>query len=273
MLEHFGLKDIWVVTKKNRNLIALVSALFLILFSFITYGKLKNSNESSEEGKPLYAYSLSYYVQTNIAGESFENSKDGEFYRGLPNDYIALLNTDACASYVYENLSKIYSEEYLKKNSEFKPQSSGDFTSAQAVKDLYKVKRYKSTMIFNVYAVAYNQELSKSILNILRQYLEDNIDPKIKEANLEPSSEAVKVVNSTEELGADEEEAKSVTASFSSKKKVMKVCIKNIVVPMIGIIVLLLFALTFKAFLSPTMNRKSDFAIYDVPVIGEIKDK
>ena len=99
------------------------------------------------------------------------------------------------------------------------------------------------------------------------------IDPKIKEANLEPSSEAVKVVNSVEELGADEEEEKSMNTSFSSKKKIVKICIKNIIIPMIGIIILLLFALTFKAFLNPTMNRKSDFAIYDVPVIGEIKDK
>lgn len=273
MLEHFGLKDIWVVTKKNKSLIALVSALLLILFSLVAYSKLKNSNENNEEGEPLYAYSLSYYVQTNISSENFENNKDGEFYRGLPNDYIALLNTDACAGYVYENLSKIYSDEYLKKNSEFKPQSSGDFTSVQAVKNLYKIKRYKSTMIFNVYALAYNKELSKSVLNLLRQYLENNIDPKIKEAGLEPSSEAVRVVNSAEELGADEEEAKSVTASFSSKKKIMKVCIKNIIIPTIGIIILLLFALTFKAFLYPTMNRKSDFAVYDVPVIGEIKDK
>ena len=269
MLEHFGLKDIWVVVKKNRNLIAVVSASFLILFSFITYGKLKNSNESSEEGEPIYAYSLSYYVQPNILNENLE-SKDAEFYRGLPNDYVALLSTDACASYVYENLIKIYSEEYLKKNSEFKPQN---LNSVQVVKDLYKIKRFKNTMIFNVYAVAYNKDLSKSILDILRQYLEDNIGPKVKEADLELSGEAVKVVSSTEEVGADEEEVKSTVSSFSGKKKVVKTCIKSIVIPMIGILVLLLFALTFKAFLNPTMNRKSDFAIYDVPVMGEIKDR
>lgn len=269
MLEHFGLKDIWVVVKKNRNLIAVISALFLILFGFLTYSKLKNSNESSEEGEPLYASSLSYYVQTNISGEKTE-SKDDDFYRGLPNDYIAFLSTDSCASYVYENLIKIYSEEYLKKNSDFKPQS---LDSVQAVKDLYKVKRYKNTMIFNVYAVAYNKDLSKTILSLLKQYLENNIDPKVQEANLELSGEAVRVVDSAEDLGADDEETKSASTSFSGKKKIIKVCIKNIVVPMIGIMVILVFALAFKAFLNPTMNRKSDFAVYDVPVIGEIKDK
>ena len=269
MLEHFGLKDIWVVVKKNRNLIAVISALFLILFSFMTYSKLKNSNESSEDGEPLYASSLSYYVQPNILDENIE-SKDAEFYRGLPNDYVALLSTDSCASYVYENLIKIYSEEYLRKNSDFKPQN---LDSVQVVKDLYKVKRYKNTMIFNVYAVAYNKDLSKSILNLLRQYLESNVGPKVKEASLELSGEAVRVVDSAEDLGADEEEAKSAVSSFSGKKKIMKVCIKNIVIPMIGILILLLFALIFKAFLNPTMNRKSDFAIYDVPVIGEIEDR
>ena len=107
MLEHFGLKDIWVVVKKNRNLIAAVLALFLILFGFLTYSKLKNSNESSEEGEPLYAYSSSYYVQTNISGEKTE-SKDDDFYRGLPNDYIALASTDACANYVYDDDSESY---------------------------------------------------------------------------------------------------------------------------------------------------------------------
>lgn len=272
MLEHFGLKDIWVVVKKNRNLIAVISALFLILFGFLTYSKLKNSNESSEEGEPLYASSLSYYVQTNILGEKTE-SKDDDFYRGLPNDYIALLSTDSCASYVYENLIKIYSEEYLKKNSDFKPQNLKDLPPVQAVKNLYKIQRNKNTMVFNVYALAYNEELSKSILGLLKQYLEDNIDLKVKEANLELSGEAVRVVDSAEDLGADDEETKSASTSFSGKKKIIKVCIKNIVIPMIGIMVILVFALAFKAFLNPTMNRKSDFAVYDVPVIGEIKDK
>lgn len=272
MLEHFGLKDIWVVVKKNRNLIAAVLALFLILFGFLTYSKLKNSSESSEEGEPLYAYSISYYVQTNISGEKTE-SKDDDFYRGLPNDYIALASTDACANYVYEGLMEKYSQEYLKKNSEFNPQNLKDLPPVQAVKNLYKIQRNKNTMVFNVYALAYNEELSKSILGLLKQYLEDNIDSKVKEANLEPSGEAVRVVNSAEELGADDEESKSVVTSFSGKKKIVKVCIKNIFVPVIGIMVLLVFALAFKAFLNPTMNRKSDFAAYDVPVIGEIKDK
>ena len=57
-------------------------------------------------------------------------------------------------------------------------------------------------MVFNVYALAYNEELSKSILGLLKQYLEDNIDLKVKEANLEPSGEAVRVVSSAEELSA-----------------------------------------------------------------------
>ena len=269
MLEHFGLKDIWVVVKKNRNLIMVISALFLVLFSFITYKKLKNSNESSEVGKPLYACSLSYYVQPNISGENVE-SKDGEFYRGLPNDYIALLSTDACASYVYENLSKTYSDDYLSKNSGFKSQG---LSSVQAVKEIYKIKRYKNTMIFNVYAISYKKELSEIVLSFLKEYLENNVDLKIKEATLELSGEAIKTVNSVEEIGADDEEATGTATSFSSNKKVINICIKNIVVPIIGILVLLLFALSFKAFLNPTMNRKSDFAIYDVPVIGEIKDK
>ncbi len=272
MLEHFGLEDIWVVVKKKKNLIAATSVLFLILFSFNAYGKLKNSAESSEEGKPIYAYSLSYYVQPNISGVNLE-SKDGEFYRGLPNDYIALLSTDACASYLYDGLSKMYSEEYLKKNSEFNPKNIKGLPPVQATKNLYKIKRYKSTMIFNVYAIAYDQDLSQSISNILKEYIENNIEPKVKEASLELSGKAVKTVNSSEELSADDEESKSNVSSFSGSKKVIKVCIKNIVVPMIGILLLLVFALAFKSFLNPTMNRKSDFATYGIPIIGEIKDK
>lgn len=272
MLEHFGLEDIWVVIKKKRNLIFVVSVLFLILFSFNTYGKLKNSIESNEGGRPIYAYSLSYYVQPNISGLNLE-SKDGEFYRGLPNDYIALLSTDACASYLYDGLSKIYSEEYLRKNSDFNPKNIKGFPPLQAVKNLYKIKRYKNTMIFNVYSVAYDQDLSQSISNTLNEYIENNIEPKVKEANLELSGKAVKIVNSSEELTADDEELKSTASSFSSNKKTVKVCIKNIVVPMIGILILLVFVLSFKAFLNPTINRKSDFATYGVPVIGEIKDK
>ena len=270
MLEHFGIKDIWTVIKKNKYVIVLCMVSCLILFGFITYAKLKNLNENHQEGQPLYASSLSYYVKPNIL--NIESEKvEAEIYRSLPSDYVALLNTDSCAFFVYENLIKMYSLEYLKKNSELNIEDLKDVPLIQSVKEIYKVKRYNSTMVFNIYALAYNEELSKSILNLLREYLEKNIESKIKDASLELSGEAVKMVNSSKDL-EDDEASSSVISKSSNAKAIIKAVIKNIIIPLVFVMMLLLFILVSKAFLNPTLNRKSDFAAYDIPIIGEIKE-
>ena len=268
MLEHFGIKDIWVVIKKNIYLIMIIGAVFTALFSFITYHKIKSLNCSHQEGQPIYASSLSYYVQPNITDMQSEKT-EWEYYHSLPNDYVALLNTDACACYVYEGICKLYSDNYLKKNSELDVQNLKNLPFVQSIKKLYKVKRYNNTMIFNVYALAYNEELSRSILSLLREYLEINVEKRIKESNLELSGEAIKIISSASELD-DDDEVKTVSAKASNTKAVIKLLIKNTFIPLIGVIIVLLFILILRAFFNPTLNRKSDFAEYDVPILGEI---
>ena len=269
MPEHFGIKDMWVVIKKNFNLIFISAFLISVIFSFFTYKQLKSMGGVYEEGRRLYVSTVSCYVKPNMQNSKSEVS-DSKYYRDIPDDYIAMMGTDACINYVYKGLLNKYSEKYLEENSEYVSCANEEELSAQSVKNLYKIDRNEKTMVFNIYAISYNKDLSKSILDLCIEYLKKGVLSKMIDSELEISDEAFEIIKSKKELEKDPEN-KALNSSSSKFKDILKIVIKRAFIPVFGLMFILIFILMLKAFFNPTLNRKSDFSEYEVPILGEIK--
>lgn len=274
MFEHFGLKDIWPTIKKNRFLIVILVSLFTLVFGLMGVKKVKTFLDTThDENCPLYAASASYYVQPDVNDDSII-SIDSDFWKSLPDNYVSLMNTDVCANFIYEKIASSYTTDYLIKNSEFSNQTASansGVVNIESVKKLYKVSREKGTMVINVYALAYNEELSKSILKECRNFIEVYADNQIKNSHIEFTGETVKIIKSSSELSKDEDNKTTSTSSESGTKAIILIIVKNSVVPIVGLSALLILIILFISAFSPTLNRKSDFCEYDVPIIGEIK--
>ena len=276
MSEHFGFKDIWIVLKKNKYLILVFVSIFFVIFGFIS---LKNILSTLKTGKPngdlLYASTVHYVVQPNkenIVGEKL----DQDFYRSIPDDLVAILNSDECANYIKNSLCSIYSKDDIIKNTKLVllNQETKDI-DLETFKSVYKAHREKNTMVINLCSFSYNSDLSKAILLNCKNYINEVAMKKIKYADLEESTEVLKEVKSTSDLEnsdkSDSSASVNVSNAKSSKfKSVVKIVIKNLFIPLFGLTILLLLLLIGLSFINPTMNRKTDFCEYDVPIIGEI---
>ncbi len=277
MSEHFGFKDIWIVLKKNKYLILIFNCIFFIIFGFMSLKSVLSTLKTGKSDREsIYAASVHYVVQPIV--ESMKGEKlDQDFYRSIPDDFVAIINSDECANYIYNNLFSIYSKDYIIENTELiLPNQEIEDINIEAIKSIYKAQREKNTMIINLYSFSYQRELAKSIMSICKNYIDEVARKNIKYADLEESMEVIKEVKPTSNLEGNNDSNNSLSSmnvnnSMSSKlKNVISIIVKNLFIPLVGLTLLLILLLIWISFVNPTMNRKSDFCEYDIPILGEI---
>ena len=281
MFEKFGIMDVWSVIKKNIAIIFLVFLCCTALFGGINLSRIKDSMTVvyTNNNNIMNVSVASFYVQP-IVDESLSEKIESGFYKSLPDDYVAILNTDYCLEYLYNKLLSKYTKEEVIKYTDIgreeiaiKPQN----LNAQYVKELYRCKRQSNTMIINLASKSYNEGFSKDILEYLKEFLLISVDSKVKNADIEYVGKSDKILDfsnlsqqdKTLWLDSSSQNTSSSTKSSPLKSTLISI-IKCIVIPTILIMFLLISCLTIYAFLNPTLNRKSDFTPYGIPVLGEI---
>ena len=281
MFEKFGIMDVWSVIKKNIAIIFLVFLCCIALFGGINLSRIKDSMTVvyTNNNNTMNVSVASFYVQP-IVDESLSEKIESGFYKSLPDDYVAILNTDYCLEYLYNKLLSKYTKEEVIKYTDIgreeiaiKPQN----LNAQYVKELYRCKRQSNTMIINLASKSYNEGFSKDILEYLKEFLLISVDSKVKNADIEYVGKSDKILDFSNLSQQDKTlwlDSSSQNTSSSSKSSPLKSTlisiIKCIVIPTILIMFSLISCLTIYAFLNPTLNRKSDFTPYGIPVLGEI---
>ena len=273
MFEHFGIMDIFSMIKKYKKILSIIIVISILLFSFKGLKQIKNSfsSEYHNEYSNVHLYTSSYHVEP--IGDAVNYSKvDVGFYKALPGDYIAMLNSNQCMSYVYEKLTGLYDNNYIIENSLLK--NSEDLNISH-IGELYEAKQYESTMMINIYAVTYNEELSKTISDACNSYINENIIKFVKHSKIDyigSTDQYLSLQQAHDELETLGYTLIEDTNKPSTIKTIIKILIKQVIFPIVLIIVLCLFLLFLIAFLNPVINRKSDFYEYDIPVIGEIEN-
>ena len=99
-INKFGIKDIFSVIKKNIVLISSLFFVFLFVFSLTTHKQIVNNKDMIDDSK-IYVASIDYYLEPKI---ELLNNENINFFRAIPDDFVALLNTNACKNYVYYEL-------------------------------------------------------------------------------------------------------------------------------------------------------------------------
>ncbi len=280
MFEKFGIMDVWSIIRKNIAMIFLVFLCCIVLFGGINLSRIKDSMMVAYTNNTIdmNISVASFYVQP-IMDESSSDKIESGFYRSLPDDYVAILNTDYCLEYLYNKILSKYTREDIieytdigREEISIKPQD----LNFQHVKDLYQCKRQSNTMIINLASKSYNEGLSKDILEYLKEFLLISVDAKVKNADIEYIGKSDKIVDFSnlsqqdKSLWLDSNSQNTLSSQKSPLKSILISIIKCIVIPTILIMFLLISYLIIYAFLNPTLNRKSDFTPYGIPVLGEI---
>lgn len=270
MFEHFGILDIFSGIKKYRYAFCIIIWGFSGLFMALNVLKIKNLAKNIYK-YPDYIYlsATSYYVEPKV--DAMINADISGVYSYIPDNYIALLNTDFCRQYLYDRLSKMYSDEFIIANSAIPEDSNLDIS---LIKELYHAQKAQGTMVLEVSSMTYDAELSRSVCDILADFLDSNVSDKISISSLKHSGHAQRAIKSSE-IGLeniDKDDKRKIVQPSTKMKYTLRSFVKSVIVPIFMVVILLIGVIVVMGLFNPTFNRASDFARYDVPVIGEIKN-
>ena len=273
MFEHFGLKDIFFVLKKSVGiLVALWLLVGLVGAAVVASSVLAFDGDTQhDDSEKIYVSSASYYItpitkndasglQINMPGDSVSASLQ------LVTVYETMLKADFCKDYVYHKILTTYSPERFIELSglrENRPDMKvSDFT-LDTIANFISVSTLKGTSIINIFAQSCNAELSKTILDAYVDYLTIEIPKTTINATAEHLGGADQVLKSKMDSTG-----KAIESGSTTTRQIKYTIVAEIVVTFLFCIIVFVYALFF-----PTLNRKSDFDIYGIPVIGEITGK
>lgn len=276
MFEHFGVMDILAGFKKYRIAMFTVIVGFAVLLvgKFMISAKKARINLSEISDDNIYISSASYYVEprSDMLGRA-----DSTLYRAMPDDYVAMLDTDFCRKYIFDKLTSIYSKQYIIDNSGLMKESppvEPEEMDIDSMKELYQAKKYSSTMVVEISSMTYSKELSDSVRDICEEFILSNINDKIVNSSIKLSGETSRAIKTSDiaSENIDKSDKRNIVKAPTAQKSTIKSFIKNVVVPLVLIVMLCIAFIIVVGLICPTINRISDFSEYDVPVIGEIKN-
>lgn len=258
MFEKCGLRDILYRLYRYKWGIFLVTLVFLLggIGLYIFGGQADDGTPvQNNEGTAVWVASASYLVKlddTHTVGNAAENATQEEMY--MAQTCLGILTSDYSVKQVYETLLETYTPQELIDglNLDVTPQTLSYFSLSAVMKS----RVLSATSIVNFYVEIADKDLAQAYLQACRTIFETT--PGI-------------VGNcSVQYIGGvlDQKNSASETNKASDTTRIVIIPIMG----MVGLMLGLLFVLVLAVF-SPTLNRKSDFAMYNLPVLGEVSGK
>lgn len=278
MFEHFGVRDVFTALWKYvKILIILLVAdeLACVGFHYMKPGSAEKITE--EEGSyRVYSSSLAYSIAPTEDSSRYELGESGNLLNTahyLAGIYKDMINTDYCYQYVYDTVMGSYSPERFIEISGIKklqPKITPDMLNVKVIKNFLRSAVVSDTAVVNIWVETYDEQLTQSMIQAVQTYFTQEL-PK----NLDPArityvggvSQRVQKMTAETELEKEGGTAVLNQVEAESTSPSLK---KQVVI--VGVVVTALYciAVFFVALFRPTLNRRSDFEEYGVPVIGEI---
>lgn len=257
MFEKFGFKDVCYNIWKYKFIFIVVELVIvgLILKNYlITPSSEKNLQQQNDQ----FLTSISYVVE-NADGtpRKYDNTSEAN---KLIVSYVALLKTDLCNDYISKKVLEVYKEkdlnEFLVENSENKEKNKNNKFLNSIAKSV-KVEQLENSSLINISVESLKKDLGEKIISAYKEFLSENVINEKTGLNL-------KLLGLNQNSTASEKQTVKVSKTF---------IIKKLFIYSVLAMTILAVIVCFKVLFYPTLNRKSDFADYNVPVISEIPSR
>lgn len=255
MFEHFGWKDVWFDLKRHwKFLLVALAAAVVILGVWLV-----NSRTNTAKTAATYESTASFYIA--LKPEEVSPNATAEQALAASKNLLAVykssLTADFCKKYILEKMLKIYSPEELIKAAGLGNMDPKDLT-IETLAPYLKANAIGDTPMLNIFVQSKNAEFSEALLGAYISYITKELPSQLS-------------VGELHYLGGVNRQAPS--ASVFSSSISLKQLVKYAVVAVIAIVALYCISVFLVCLCAPTLNRKSDFAPYGIPVIGEVNGK
>ncbi|RAQ30615.1 hypothetical protein DPQ25_03770 [Hydrogeniiclostridium mannosilyticum] len=240
MFEKCGFRDVMARIWRYKIFILIVTALFVILG--IGISAMKSSGQSTLEREGNWIATASYLTEDQAA--TAEGDRSIQFAATVAG----VLGSDYARYQINEILLQAFTKEDIIKYAGLSVPA--DEYSSSSLTDLYEVKTTSNTPIFTITIKAKDEQFVNAALKACTATLEQSVQ-SLSEAS-------IKLIGET-----TEQTMETVSAAYTPKKMIIAAF------GILGLGLSLLVTL-FMAMFFPTVNRKEDFALYGVPVLGEL---
>lgn len=282
MFEHFGIMDILAAFRRYILIISIVVLGSTLIFGLRGMSKVKEifSNSHTTISNDMCISTSSYYIDP-ITNDDTINNESMNYFRAIPDDFEAFLNSDSCLEYIYDRITNIYGKDHIIKNSTIGLDEQAikpDDFNILSIKKLFTAERFENTMVVNISSYSYDEKLSDDILSACEDYINLSVLPNFNKVSIKYTGNSKKTLSPAQLSEFFKKSDNQITNSTTNTnvnhtKAIIVALIKNVAVPVFLVFVLCLMVLFIIALFNPTLNRKSDFSEYDIPVIGEIRNK
>lgn len=252
MFEKCGLRDVFYAIWKFKYFIVGVTAVFLLAGLMMSGGEDDSAvTVSPAEGKWIASacYLVSASEDADLGGSAVDQVQDKDI--SMAYTFSNILNADYSAEMIYNRLLEKYTKKEIIDG--FNLGVSEDTLTFFDVHNAYAVSVLESSSIVNFYVTAENKEMAQALLDECRVEFE-KIPSVVDHSSIQYLNgvTSIKYENTGEDLSAESDSSHTV-----------------LIFVIIGVFLSLLIVVAIAVF-RPTINRKSDFSFYDVPVIGEL---
>lgn len=245
----------------------------LILVFVFTSGSLYFVPQAQDNPPPKYEKNLqgssaSYTISPKAGvdyGVDYHFSTDNKDWislsKNLAGYYKSLLTTDVCSHFVYDKICEKFSEEELLELEKFRLQTNNvkeESLNFNLLLNYVTVSVVPDTSVVSILAVSPDMEFSAAIASAYREYVEKEL-PKTGA----PAAQ-ITFLGGLDQL-VDPETVESTPRMSNPSVK--------LVVAILGSTLLYCIAVFAYVLFFPVINRKSDFEVYEIPVVAEIPRK
>jgi len=262
MFERFGFLDFFSAVWKQKFLILICACIFALFGAAGSmYSSVMDSFGHTVEKKfskvsIVYLEPTEKYVSQYPDGA--QNHSYKEFNAEVPASYVSLLQTEMAFDYIYHELLEQYeepvlSEAGLQKDAYIKKDGAFSFESIQ-------FSTVSHAPAIKISATLSNAEVVNSLVDIAVEYINSHLTQKV------PVARIYNVDLYEGDILPDPNKATSVFSMATPHAMVLKALLYGL----LGMTLALAYVF-ITALLNPSLNRKSDFYPYEIPVIGELE--
>ena len=257
MFEKYGFMDFFSAVWMKKFLIAAVIVAFGVAgLAYNLAGTILSSNEKTPESKVselaivYLAPTSTYFTDQDVNGRN----SILDFNNTMPSTYISVLGTEPCFAYTYQRLESKFTPEQLT--------SAGVHAEGVNIYELvtFESKSPSPAIKISCTSTIANQDIAKEIVLSMVEYAKNEIPKKMSYAT----------VSQVDIFEGDLLPDLKKPAPVLSKTNIRSIVQNAVAFSIVGFILSVAYVFMISLF-KPTINRKSDFYSYNLPIFGELE--
>lgn len=253
MFKHFGYRDVFAGLRRYRLTLLIVAIVSILIGCVIGISKVQSQEAITQEHPAQYVNTSTFLINPENENPTQKESKN----------YYAVLRSDYCCSLVFDELVERFGEEELKNRLQHDMESNGiTKLDPDILLEMAEIEQVTDSYVVTVKATSYDKEVADAIIDGYTNYANNTLTEEFVPGTV--------TFLGTIHRAIEEEDVDGNGSLKTLLVSVAKKCILYGGVMFVAGMAICLIVLFILLLVAPTLNRRTDYMKYGLPVLGEL---